>query len=144
MLIALAQRGPLNKKQLGVRAGLSSTSGTFGTYLGRLRADGLILGSGDAISITQEGLNALGTYQPLPEGQELLSYWLKELGAGGAGRMLQALAEVYPNPLSKGELGERAQISASSGTFGTYLGRLRTLELVEGRGELRAAREFFE
>lgn len=144
MLVALAQRSPLSKKQLGVRAGLSSSSGTFGTYLGRARASGWIVGDGDNLSITREGLNTLGNYEPLPEGQDLLKYWLDDLGTSGAGRMLSVLAEIYPHGLTKQELGERASISASSGTFGTYLGKLRTLELVEGRGELRATKEFFE
>lgn len=143
MMVALAQRPGLNKRQLGVRAGLSSTSGTFGTYLGRMRSSGWIHGT-DVLELTPDGLHALGKYDPLPEGQELLNYWLNELGNSGAGRMLSALAAQYPHALSKEQLGEAAEISHMSGTFGTYLGKLRNLELVEGRGELRASREFFE
>lgn len=38
-----------------------------------------------------------------------------------------------------------AQISHESGTFGTYMSKLRGLELIEGgRGVTRASREFFE
>lgn len=144
MLVALAQRSPLTKRQLGVRAGLSSTSGTFGTYLARLRTNGWVDGQGDNLTITQDGLKSLGHYEPLPEGRDLLAYWLADLGGGGIGRMLEALSEVYPRALSKEELGERAGISPNSGTFGTYLAKLRTLELAEGRGEIRASKEFFE
>lgn len=143
MMIAMAQRPGLSKKQLGVRAGLSSSSGTFGTYLGKLRSSGWVLGS-DALALTPDGIAALGNYTPLPEGQDLLNYWLGELGVSGAGRMLRVLAEAYPQALTKEELGARAEISHTSGTFGTYLGKLRTLELVEGRGELSASKEFFE
>lgn len=143
MMIALAQRPGLSKKQLGVRAGLSSTSGTFGTYLGRMRSSGWVEGS-ETICLTQEGAAALGDYEPLPEGMDLLAYWLDELGSSGAGRMLRVLAEKYPEALSKEDLGRYAEISHTSGTFGTYLGKLRTLELVEGRGDLRASKEFFE
>lgn len=143
MMIALAQRPGLNKRQLGVRAGLSSSSGTFGTYLGRLRSSGYIEGAGDSFTLTPAGLAALGNYDPLPEGQDLLNYWLGELGQSGAGRILRSLAEVYPKTLTKEDLGARAEISPTSGTFGTYLGKLRTLELIEGRGELSASREFF-
>jgi hypothetical protein len=144
MMIALRQRPGLTKRQLGVRAGLSSTSGTFGTYLGRLRSYKWVHQTGDEIFLTESGAVAMGDdFTPLPEGRELLNYWLGELGSGGAGRMLRVLADVYPQALTKEELGERAGISATSGTFGTYLGKLRTLELVEGRGELRAAEEFF-
>lgn len=143
MMIALAQRPGLTKKQLGVRAGLSSSSGTFGTYLGRLRSSGWVEG-GETLALTAAGIAALGNYTPLPEGPDLLAYWLGDLGESGAGRMLRVLAEAYPQRLTKAELGERANISHSSGTFGTYLGKLRTLELVDGRGELSASREFFE
>lgn len=144
MMVALAQRGSLSKRQLGVRAGLSSTSGTFGTYLGRLRANGYVEGDGDSLAITDAGRAALGDYQPLPEGRALLDYWLGELGTSGAARMLSVLAENYPTPLTKEVLGSLANISHSSGTFGTYLGKLRTLELIEGRGEIIASKEFFE
>lgn len=144
MLIALAQRPGLSKRQLGLRAGLSSKSGTFGTYLGKGRSEGWIGGSGESLEITQDGINALGQFDALPEGRELLDYWLGELGQSGAGRMLEVLAEVYPKAMTKEELGNAAEMSHLSGTFGTYLGRLRSLELVEGRGEIRASREFFE
>lgn len=143
MLIALAQRPKgLNHRQLGLRAGLSSRSGTFSTYLGRARGSGWIEGRGD-VRITEVGLAALGSYQPLPEGRELLEYWIGELGQSGAARMLRALAEVFPRTLTNAQLGEAAAVASGSGTFSTYLGRLRGLELVEGRGELRASEELF-
>jgi hypothetical protein len=145
MLIALAQRPQgLSAQQLGVRAGMSSSSGTFGTYLGKGRANGWIEGDRSRLTITGAGQAALGHYEPLPTGPELLAYWLGELG-GGAARMLQVLADAYPNALTAEDLGERAGMSAGSGTFGTYLGKLRTLELVTGsRAALRASEELFE
>ncbi len=140
MLIALAQRPQgLTNQQLGVRAGVSSRSGTFSTYLGRARSQGWIDGRGH-LKITDAGIVALGAYDLLPEGRALADYWIREIG-GGAARMLQALVDVYPAGLTNEQLGERARISHASGTFSTYLGRLRALELVEGRGELRASEE---
>lgn len=134
MLIALAQRPRgLTSTALGVRAGLSSSSGTFGTYLGRGRSEGWIAGTRDHLTITEAGLKTLGPYEPLPEGPALLDYWLSQLG-GGASRMLRALAE-SDGPMTKAQLGERAGLEAKSGTFGTYLGKLRALELVTGRGD---------
>jgi len=144
MLIALAQRNGLTAKQLGVRAGMSSRSGTFSNYLGRGRSNGWVNGSRDRLGITEAGRAALGSYDPLPEGKDLLSYWLGELGNSGAMRMLSALAERYPNPMTAEELGEIAEISAGSGTFSNYLGKLRTLELVTGsRSHLLASEELF-
>jgi hypothetical protein len=140
MLIALAQRPQgLTNAQLGVRAGVSSRSGTFSTYLGRARSQGWIDGRG-VVKFTDAGLAALGAYDPLPEGRELAEYWIRKLG-GGASRMLRVLVDAYPGALTNEQLGQAAQISHVSGTFSTYLGRLRALELVEGRGELRASEE---
>lgn len=143
MMIALAQRPGLSAKQLGVRAGLSSSSGTFGTYLARARTEGWIEGDRNRLELTDAGASALGAYDPLPEGPELAGYWLSELGDSGAARILRTLIEAYPEPLSKEEVGERSGLSSGSGTFGTYLSRLRTLELVTGRSELKASEELF-
>jgi uncharacterized protein len=141
MLVALAQRpNGLTNGQLGVRAGVSSKSGTFSTYLSRARARGWIADDGQIRRITDDGIDALGSYDPLPEGADLARYWINELG-GGASRMLQALLEAYPLSLTNAELGERAGISAGSGTFSTYLSRLRALELVTGRGGQLCASE---
>jgi hypothetical protein len=141
MMIALAQRPGLTNRQLGVRAGLSSRSGTFSTYLSRGRAQRWIIDEGDRRMITRDGVEALGHFEPLPEGNDLLNYWLNELG-GGANRMLAVLADTYPKGMSNDELGAAAGISARSGTFSTYLSRLRTLELVEGeRGQIRMSEE---
>jgi uncharacterized protein DUF87 len=144
ILTALAQRPQgLSASQIGVRAGLSSRSGTFSTYLGRARAAGWIEGTRGRMRVTGTGLAALGEYQALPEGRELLEHWLGELGDSGSARMLRVLAEAYPKQLSKAELAERAGLTGNSGTFSTYLGRLRALELIEGHGELRASEELF-
>lgn len=144
MMIALAQRPGINKRQLGVRAGLAVTGGSFGTYLSKLRTNQWISENGSSIELTGAGAQALGTYALLPEGRDLLNYWLGELGEGGAGRMLRVLAENYPGRLTKQELGDATQIEHTGGTFGTYVSKLRTLELIEGKSELSAAKEFFE
>ncbi len=142
ILIALAQRNGLTKKQIGVRARLASGSGTFGTYLSKARTEGWIDGDGP-FTITEEGLHALGSYDPLPEGPDLLEHWLRELGNSGAARILRALADVYPKRLSRRALGEAANLESGSGTFGTYLSKLRTLELISGKDEFSASEEFF-
>lgn len=141
MMIALAQRSQgLTNRQLGVRAGLSSRSGTFSTYLSRARSELWITDHGEKRVLTEAGEKALGHWEPLPEGRALLEYWLHELG-GGASRMLTALADAYPDTLTNEELGAAADISHRSGTFSTYLSKLRTLELVEGHGKLRMSEE---
>lgn len=144
MLIALAQRPQgLSARSLGVRAGLSSSSGSFGTYLAKGRTNGWIAGDRGCLSITEAGLQVLGDFDPLPTGKGLLRYWLNELGNSGAARMLEALSVIYPRAMTKEELGAQVNLSHSSGSFGTYLSRLRTLELIEGRQELKASAELF-
>lgn len=141
MMIAIAQRPGIDHRQLGLRARLSSRSGTFSTYLAKLRGNGW-LDDQNGFTLTEAGLKSLGRYIPLPTGNELAQHWMHEVG-GGAARMLEALIAAYPSPLSHEELGDKANLSPASGTFSTYLSRLRGLELVEGRGELRASAELF-
>ncbi len=144
ILVALAQRPHgLSARQIGVRAQLSSRSGTFDTYLSRARSNRWVDGERSLLRITDDGLRALGDYEPLPTGAELLNHWLRELGQGGAARMLRTLADAYPTGLSRTDLAAQAGM-ATSGTFDTYLSRLRGLELIEGRGELRASAELFD
>lgn len=144
ILIALAQRPQgLTRRQIGVRAGISSGSGTFSTYLSKARSSGWIE-AGQVVTITPAGIKALGTYQPLPAGRELLRYWLNDLGSSGAARLLTALANCYPRTMSRELAAKAADMSPDSGTFSTYLSKLRTLELIEGRDQLKASAEFFE
>lgn len=142
ILTALAQveGKPRSAAYVGAAAELSSSSGTFGTYLSSLRSQGLIEGSGDALRITEKGVMALGPYEPLPTGEALVERWCNRLG-GGAARILRAAAAAYPQGLSAEEIGQQANISPTSGTFGTYLSKLRTLRLIEGRGEIKATAE---
>lgn len=144
ILIALAQRqNGLTNRQIGVRAGLSSHSGTFATYLSRARKEGWIEDVGDVRRITLLGIEALGHYDPLPVGKDLADHWLRELGESGASRILRTVIDAYPDEVDPATIGERAQISSKSGTYATYVSKLRGLELVTGRGSLRAAEELF-
>lgn len=144
IMTALAQRPQgLSRKQIGVRAGMSSSSGTFSTYLAKARSMGWVEG-GPLMRITPAGIAALGHYEPLPTGRDLLEHWLRDLGDSGASRILRACAERYPRSISKADAAAHAELSETSGTFNTYLSKLRSLELISGRGELRASEELFE
>lgn len=146
ILIALAQNpAGVTASKLSLLTGLSKKSGTWSTYLSSLRSSDYIESRGSLIAITRAGLDALGAYDPLPTGEALIDYWRRELGDGGLRRMFDALIEAYPRSLSRDEIGDRTGLSTGSGTFSTYLARLRTLELAEGRGgEVRASGVLFE
>lgn len=144
IMVALAQRpAGLTRRQIGVRAGLASGGGSFNTYLSKARSSGWAEGS-STIKITEAGLIALGPYDPLPTGQHLLEYWLQELGNSGAARILRALANSYPRSMNRTQVGDAAGMSSDGGSFNTYLSKLRTLELITGRGELLASEELFQ
>ena len=57
--------------------------------------------------------------------------------------ILETLTEAYPNPLSKEDVAAKAGYEANGGGFNNALGRLRTLELVHGRRQLRASDDLF-
>lgn len=85
----------------------------------------------------------MGDFDPLPTSKGLLRYWLNELGNSGAARMLEALSVVYPMAVTIEELGAQVNLSHGNGSFGTNPSKLRTLELIEGRQELKASAELF-
>jgi len=146
IMVALAQRPGLTRRQIGVRAGMSSQSGTFSNYLSKLRTNGWLDTTGDRHQLTPAGVESLGEFTPLPNGAGLLDHWLAELGpTNGATRILKAVAASYPSALTRAQIGEATQMSSESGTFSNYLSKLRVLELIEDVGrEIRASSEFFQ
>ena len=142
ILMALAQY-PLgrSKKQVAVLTGYAHKGGGFNNALSALRTASLMSGS-DTLQITPTGLDALGDYEPLPAGVDLRTHWYSQLGKAER-EALAHLVAIYPEALSKEELAERAGYTAKGGGFNNALSRLRTLELIEGRGELRASEELF-
>lgn len=132
MLKVLVSRYPieLTKSQLATFSKLSPRSGTYGTYLGILRSQGMVESNGDLLKASQKGLEHIGEVPNPPQTtEEIIEMWKNNL-TGGARRMFEVLVEAN-NSISKEELGERASISPTSGTFGTYLGILRSNGLVE-------------
>ncbi len=143
MLISLAQRPEgLTKRQIGVRAGLSSNTGTFRNYLSKARVNQWVTVQ-EPIRITEQGAAALGRFEALPTGPGLLDYWIRELGTSGASRMLSVLADAHPQALTKEELGQRASLSHLTGTFRNYLSKLRSLQLIEPGQNIKANDELF-
>jgi len=147
MLQTLAQRYPttLTRVQLGTLAGFTPSGGTFGTYFGTLKRHGLIRVTHGHVEITEAGQAYLGSEVP-PQPQtteEVLAMWQRALKRG-EWRMLEALVKIYPQSLSREELGDETGYTASGGTFGTYLGALRRNGLLEVNGEeVRASETLF-
>ena len=138
ILTVLAQfPGGRTKRQLGMLTGYSSTGGGFNNALSSLRTSGLI-NRGEPVAATAEGITALGgDWEPLPEGPGLAAHWLAQLSRA-EGLVLRALLDAWPGSLTKAEVAERTGYAADGGGFNNALSRLRTLQLIDGRGELRA------
>jgi len=144
ILTALAQHQQgRSKVQVAVLTGYAATGGGFNNYLGALRSHGLIQGDGDKLNITEAGIQALGSWDPLPMGSALIDHWRSRLGKAER-LILETPTQVYPAALSKEEVAAQAGYEASGGGFNNALGRLRTLELVHGRSELRASQNLFD
>jgi ribosomal protein L29 len=144
MLVALAQVPEgMSDSRLALRTGITKRGGTFRTYLGKLKQAGYVAGDRGHLRITEAGVQAVGDFEPLPTGPALIDYWRRDLGESGMRAMFDAVVEAYPKALNRAELAERTGIAEAGGTFRTYLGKLKTLGLIEGRDDLRAAGELF-
>lgn len=143
ILTALAQYPQgRTKVQVAVLTGYAVSGGGFNNALGSLRSKEYIEGSA-TLTITQFGIGALGPYTPLPHGDALLEHWMAQLGKAEKS-ILSALAEAYPAALTKEEVAERAGYEPKGGGFNNALGKLRSLELINGKGELRASDDLFD
>lgn len=139
MLKAAAMFAPesITKTRMALLARLSSTSGSFTTYMSTLKRQGFLVGEGNLFTITEEGLKHAGEVEPLPaDPDELINFWCAIIGdGGGASRMLRSLAANYPNPMAKKELGDAVGMSSTSGSFTTYISTLKRNGLVKVNGQ---------
>jgi hypothetical protein len=125
------------KRQLAMLSGYSANGGGFNNALSALRSAGLIE-RGEPVRVTPDGLSALGgDWEPLPSGPALADYWVSQLSKA-EGLVLRALLGAWPASLTKAEVAARTGYAADGGGFNNALSRLRTLQLIDGRGELRA------
>jgi uncharacterized protein len=142
LLIVLATHGPRTKRQLALQAGYAENGGAFANPLGRLRAVGYVT-KGAPIEITDEGLRALGAFDPLPRGRELVDHWLASQSMSGPmAKILTALLDHYPGTYTRAELAEVTGYSPTGGAFANPLGKLRTLGLVNKFADITLTEEF--
>jgi hypothetical protein len=97
---------------------------------------GLIDGRGDLV-LTKEGAAQVHDPQVPPTSEHLRAAVIEKLDTPLT-RILSPILSAYPDGLSHQDAAERAGYSPQSGTWATYLSRLRSLDLIDGRGELRA------
>jgi len=144
-VLARAYPGGMTEAQWSVAAGMKRSGGTWGTYKSRLKTAGLIEQRDGQWLATDAAILALGDKveaMPAP-GAELIEFWISRIS--GVGPMLREIARVYPRGYARTDLATALDMSASGGTFGTYLSRLRSAGLIEDRaGLIVAARSLME
>lgn len=146
MLAALAQHPDgLTKKQILIHTGYRA-SGDVSALYAQLARDRWVTVEAGRLVITAAGLEALGAFEPLPTGAALRAHLLADPSRGPMERaMLRVLFDAYPDGVTKGALLEKTGYRAS-GDVSAMFAKLVALGWAEkaGRGELRAAAEFFE
>lgn len=145
ILHMLVMRHPdkLRRSQLGTLVGFKASGGSFNTYISTLRTQGLIETSGDLIGVTDAGLK-----YPLDEGlpqtpEERRSMWRDRLKTG-AQKMFDVIVDIYPEKITREELGIRVGSVHTGGSFNTYLSTMKSAGLIEVIGpEIRANDNLF-
>lgn len=137
--LAVREGKAFNKAQIGALTGFAPTSGTFGTYLSRLKTAGLVEQAGQGqfrLADPARAQELLGADYHAPD-RSALEDWVNQLG-GGARRIYEVVLQGAGREFTKAELAAEVGMEPTSGTYGTYLSRLSTLGLIErGRDSVR-------
>jgi hypothetical protein len=108
------------------------TGGTWQTYVSRLRTAGFIDEDGATIGVTPAGIDAAGSVdRPAPG--SVIQQWKSALGSGPS-KMIDALIAAHPRDMDRANLADRVGMTATGGTFQTYLSRLRSNGLIDVAG----------
>jgi hypothetical protein len=144
ILMVLAQRDQAtSKNQVAILSSYSVKSSGFNNGISKLRVSGYITGSGDALEITEQGKAVLGPYDPLPTGEALHRHWLDKLGKCEAAILAFLIAQA-PNTRTRSEIAEATSYSVQSSGFNNGLSKLRVLQLIEGKTDMKASGSLFE
>lgn len=139
-LTAALQYPGLDRKRLTVLTGYKRSSRD--AYIVRLASKGLIEVAGNALHATEAGAAALPSFEPLPTGAALVSYWQGRLPEGER-RTLDVLIHAGGAEVAREVIDETTGYKRSSRD--AYLVRLKARGLVDfsGRGTVRASEQLF-
>lgn len=132
VLAVLAQHGDCEKGKLALLSGYSY-SGGFRNTLSSLRTAGYLVGGNEEVmSITDEGVAALGQFDPLPTGRALAEYWLTSPTFGTAERDVLRVLLDNPHGFDGVTLAAKCDREYSGG-FRNVLSTLRTAGVIVGK-----------
>lgn len=131
ILETMARQHPVcySRAQVGTLTGFKITGGTFNTYWSTLKRAGYINETGGLATVTGPGFEVVGVDDRAPmTPDEVLAQWRSALKAG-ARRMLDV---IISNPgITRDSLADAVDMTATGGTFNTYLSTLRRNGLIE-------------
>jgi hypothetical protein len=139
-LKAALQYPGLDRKRLSVLTGYKRSSRD--AYIARLVQKGFVETRGQELHPTPEGAAAIGNFEPLPTGADLIEYWRGRLPEGEK-KTLEVLIAASGEDVDREKIDEQTGYKRSSRD--AYLTRLKARGLVEfsGRGMVRASAELF-
>lgn len=129
-----------SKIQVAFMAGYKAGSGTVNNTFGSLRSASLVTyPAGGRIALTDQGRQIAKRPSRRATNDELHRAVYARL-SGPHQKILQELVAAYPDPIGRDELAGRTGYTAGTGTFNNYLGKLRTLGLIDypRSGQVRA------
>ena len=132
MLAILATYYPagMPEGQWAALAGLKRSGGTWSTYKSRLRTAGYIEERGGTFHATESGIEAAGEVPAQPATvAEVLDTWAGKPGMRPVMPLVEAVI-AYGAAMPRDKLAESCGLTASGGTFSTYLSRARTAGLI--------------
>lgn len=146
LLETLASRYPMKftKSQMAILVGFKPSGGTFSSYLSNLRTGGYMIEQNGLFSASERGIEYLGGEIPQPKSpEETRAQWRSALRPG-AQNMFDIIMDIYPNSITKEELGEKCGFLPSGGTFSSYLSNMRTNGMiVTDKNNIRASEDMF-
>lgn len=145
VMVALAENpAGLNARKLAILADVGRGGSTWRAIMAALRRDGHVEDDGSFFRLTPAGLSALGPFTPLPKGAALREHWLGKMGGGSRRDVFKIILDAYPKEIAATEVAAGSGVELGGSTWRAHMAYLRGLELIEGRGELRAAEALFQ
>lgn len=146
LLTALAQYAPqaLTRRRLAALAGVVEGGSTWRGSFSDMRKAAWVSESGDTITITDAGREALGKFQALPTGPEALDQWRQKLGTGAPRKVFDYLVAAHGAVVTREDLAAAVPCEPGGSTYRGALAELRNLGLMPLDGKLASAAELFE
>lgn len=138
ILAELAGRAPAGYtvRQVASLTGFAPDGGTFRTYMGDLKRNGLTEMRGNLLHASEAGMAFLGDKVPpkVTTHAEAMAMWRKALRSG-AHTMLEVVVSYGADGIDARLLAEQVGMTPTGGTFRTYLGDLRRNGLIHQAGQ---------